>query len=382
MALIKWAVAAKYADYAALEAKDTNTLYFVEETGQVFRGEKNYSEAVVLYNTDGAGSPARPTSGAVGKLYVDATTLAASAWDGAAYKDVVKPVDATVIESSANPVAGGAVKTYVDSAVAAAKSEIEGVTDKLVKSVAYDAADKQLDITLNDDTVTNVDLTNLAVSMSYASETGVLSLKDKAGTDLSTVNLPLEQFVVSGTYESDTKEIVLTLNNDTEVRIPAASLVDVYTGAATDNVTVSVSGTNVITATVKVDPEEGNLLTSSATGLKVAKDATKMDKLTGATAGAVVVVAADGAAVQASAVSVGGAALEGTPTANKLATEKAVADAIAAAVADVDLSGYVAKTDISAAIPETGGVDTKVASEKAVMDALTWKTVPAAGAGE
>ena len=70
------------------------------------------------------------------------------------------------------------------------------------------------------------------------------------------------------------------------------------------------------------------------------------------------------------------------PTATKLATEKAVADAIAAAVADVDLSGYVAKTDISAAIPETGGVDTKVASEKAVMDALTWKTVPAAGAGE
>ena len=91
MALIKWAVAAKYADYAALETKDTNTLYFVEETGQVFRGSKNYSEAVVLYNTDGAGSPARPTSGAVGKLYVDATTLAASAWDGAAYKDVVKP---------------------------------------------------------------------------------------------------------------------------------------------------------------------------------------------------------------------------------------------------------------------------------------------------
>lgn len=382
MALIKWAVAAKYADYAALDAKDTNTLYFIEETGQVFRGSKNYSEAVVLYNTDGAGAPARPTSGAVGKLYVDATTLAASAWDGAAYKDVVKPVDATVVESSTNPVAGGAVKTYVDSAVAAAKSEIQGVTNKLVKSVSYDATDKQLDITLNDNSVTNVDLTNLAVSMEYTSDTGLLVLKDKAGTQLSQVNLPLEQFVVSGTYESDTKEIVLTLNNDTEVRIPAASLVDVYTGGNTDNVKVSVSGANVITATVVVDPVEGNLLTSSATGLKVMADATKMDKLEGATAGAVVVVAADGAAVEASAVTVGGAALEGTPTATKLATEKAVADAIAAAVADVDLSGYVAKTDISAAIPETGGLDTKVASEKAVMDALTWKTVPAAGAGE
>lgn len=381
MALIKWAVAAQYADYAALEPKDTNTLYFIEETGQVFRGSKNYSEAVVLYNTDGAGNPARPASGAVGKLYVDATTLAASAWDGAAYKDVVKPVDATVIESSVNPVAGGAVKTYVDSAVAAAKSEITGVTDKLVKSVAYDATDKQLDITLNDNSVTNVDLTNLAVSMEYASETGLLVLKDKAGTQLSQVNLPLEQFVVSGTYESDSKEIVLTLNNDTEVRIPAASLVDVYTGGNTDNVKVSVSGANVITATVVVDPVEGNLLTSSATGLKVMADATKMDKLEGATVGAVVVVAADGAAVEASTVTVGGAALEAEPTATKLATEKAVADAIATAVADVDLSGYVAKTDISTAIPESAGADTKVASEKAVMDALTWKTVPAAGVG-
>ena len=380
MALIKWLVANAYADYAALESKDTNALYFIEETGEIYRGAKSYTEAVVFYNTDGAGTPARPTAGAAGKIYVDKTTGEGFAWNGTEYVQVVRGVDTAVTESSDKLITSGAVKTYVDTAVEAAKGEVETVTDKLVKSVAWNETNKTIDVTLGDDSVSNVSITKVATSLEYASGTGILTLKDAAGTALNEINLPLEQFVQSGRYDADSGNIVLVMNNSTEIEIPATALVDVYTGAASDNVTVNVSDLNVITATVKVDPVEGNLLQSTVDGLKVMADTTKMDKLQSATPGMVVVVAADGANVTASTVKVGGEALEGTPAATTLATEKAVADAIAAAVADVDFSAYVAKTDISTSIPATGAVDTKVVSEKAVADALTWQVVPTAAA--
>lgn len=61
-------------------------------------------------------------------------------------------------------------------------------------------------------------------------------------------------------------------NADMEVVIPAADLVDVYTGTpagSTDDVSVTVSSGNVITASVVVDPANDNHLTSSSTGLMV-----------------------------------------------------------------------------------------------------------------
>lgn len=54
-----------------------------------------------------------------------------------------------------------------------------------------------------------------------------LSLLDAGGTALSTqtIDLPLESVVVSGEYDSETKEVVLTLQNGSEVRFSVADLV-------------------------------------------------------------------------------------------------------------------------------------------------------------
>ena len=55
-----------------------------------------------------------------------------------------------------------------------------------------------------------------------------LSLLDAGGTALSTqtIDLPLESVVVSGSYDADTKEVVLTLQGGSEVRFSVADLVD------------------------------------------------------------------------------------------------------------------------------------------------------------
>lgn len=56
-----------------------------------------------------------------------------------------------------------------------------------------------------------------------------LSLKDKDGNVLGTqqeIDLPLESVVVSGSYDSSTKEVVLTLKDGSTVRFSIADLVD------------------------------------------------------------------------------------------------------------------------------------------------------------
>lgn len=68
-----------------------------------------------------------------------------------------------------------------------------------------------------------------SISMSIDASTYVvtLSLLDAGGTELSTqtIDLPLESVVVSGEYDSATKEVVLTLQNGSEVRFSVADLV-------------------------------------------------------------------------------------------------------------------------------------------------------------
>lgn len=54
-------------------------------------------------------------------------------------------------------------------------------------------------------------------------------LKDKDGNTIDTSNeidLPLESMVIDASYDSDTKELVITLQNGTETRVPMSSLVD------------------------------------------------------------------------------------------------------------------------------------------------------------
>lgn len=365
--LLKWLLAKKQADYDAVQSKDTNALYFVEETGAIFKGSVPFGGSVIFYGA-GKAITERPATGVLGKIYVDAATLAGYVHDGTAWKQVLYPVDQTVDANTANPVSSAAVKTYVDGKVG------EG-TSKLVKTVAWDETDKQLDITLVDDTVSNVSLTKLAASLTYDGGTGKITLLDSAGTNISEVNIPLDNFVKSGTYDDGSKEIVLTMQNASEVRIPASDLVDVYTGATSQSATVDVQS-NAITVNVKVDGSQ-SLLTVGENGLKVVSDASKMNVIADATdhANEVLLTDANGQAIL-SGVKVGGATLAGTPNAVTLATEaavKAITDSISA-----DISNAVAKSDVVTTLNAASPSETKVTSESAVVNALSWGEVPAA----
>lgn len=98
--------------------------------------------------------------------------------------------------------------------------------DTLNKDISGTAAKATADASGN--TITTFYGHSLTMTIDPTTYVVTLSLLDAGGTALSTqtIDLPLESVVVSGSYDADTKEVVLTLQNGSEVRFSVADLVD------------------------------------------------------------------------------------------------------------------------------------------------------------
>ena len=124
-------------------------------------------------------------------------------------------------------------KTKLDGIEAGA--EVNVIETVAVNGSALPVSGKKVDV--------SVPITT-QFTLEYVGSTGVLSLK-YGGVVLSSQNLPLEMVVQSGYYDQADKELVLVLNNGTEIRINAADLVDEYNGDGTTITLDTASGANV-----------------------------------------------------------------------------------------------------------------------------------------
>lgn len=410
--LIKWIKTTSTA-FATLQAKNANALYFLEDTGEIYKGSVAFTESVKLVDS-------LPEKGALGKIYVNNTTLEGKVWTGTAWKTVIQSLVKSLDDKSTQqgPVSGEAVKNYVKEKFATA---VEG---SLINNITFDKATKELRYTKagsSDQTAVAID--GFFTGASYDGSTGILSFTVEGGEAVS-INLPKDNFVNGGSYDKSTKEIVLTLTQGGEVRIPAVDLVDIYTVGDTATVAMSMDAKNKITANVKVSSSAGNVLKANADGLFVqATDISgKLDKVDSNKAGEIIKANADGT-VSTSGVKVGGATLNATPNEHTVATESAVSairsaleQSIATKVAKAniistshigtvnadeehiyssaatkklvedakaainhsmsELEGrVVAKSDISTSLNEAAPSDSKVISESALMAALSWQVL-------
>lgn len=344
--------------YKLAPEKKTNGLYFLQDTGEIYKGEKSFTEAVNLVTE----FPAE--GGALGKLYVHSTTLEGKVWNGSAWTTVVQPVANTVEDDSVKPVTGHAVQTYVAGEFA------KNLAGKYVDGITYDDETKELSYTIDGGEPVKVGINGFITDASYDGMTGNLTFTVQGGEEV-VVNMPKEDFVTSGKYEADSQEIVLTLAQGGEVRIPAASLVDVYTGKETQTATVTVSEGNEISVDVRVSAEGGNQIIKKEDGLFVAETdiSGKLDKVEAEKAGELVIAKADGQ-VEVSGVKVGSASLGFESDDKTLATEAAVSEAITNLTSV--LLYKVDKTDIvqTAASSVDEASEIKILSEKAVLMAM------------
>lgn len=319
------------AQYTAA-TKNENTLYFITDAKKIYKGSVDVTESIVLVtNFTGAEGGISVENAFEGKLYINATTFEVRIKSGSAWV-ILTPGYLT--DSTNWATADGdkfATISLIKSGIAAAIEEIKG-DSALVSGLSWTAESGagtgKLVVTRGDGTTADVALTGVPYSIAYDKDALTLTISKYGEAEGQVINLPKDNFVRSGTYDSDTKEIVLTVGDGTstsEVRIPAASLVDVYTGKASDNITVSVNDSNEITATAIIDPVEGNALVSSATGLKVDISG-KADKLTADAATHILIGSADGNLAD------GGVTLKTSGDMGNSATEVPVASVIASAI--------------------------------------------------
>lgn len=324
------------AKYNALAVKDENTLYFLEDAKRIFKGEVDVTEAVKVVDlfADVPGADI-----VEGKIYIHATTFETRIKNGDAWVTMLPGYISAAEgfnDTNADKLATiGATKAYITAQIA----EITGGT-AFVKDVTWENG--TLNVDTGDTTPAKVELTGVAHDVSYDLAALKLSIPVYGKEDI-VVNIPKDNFVRSGRYEQDYDlgdgstgpAIVLVVATadaeeaTKEVVIPAASLVDTYTGTNSNTVKVTVSEDHQITASVVIDPKAGNALVQTAAGLSVDISG-KADKLTADANGHILISAADGNLADSSLTLKASGEMGDLPT--EVPTAALIAAAITAAV--------------------------------------------------
>lgn len=280
MAKVNFSVCNNLSTYTGLSSRDANTLYFILDAQKIYKGEADVTTDLVVVT---AFDPAKVTPGTIslanafeGKLYLNATTFEMRIKNGSAWS-VMSPGylstggEWSQADNDSKLGTIGVIKTIIGQALAESQP-----------TVSYDNATGTLTVGEN-----TARLTGVINGITYSSEQIQLTISSISASGeptTQTISLPKDNFVRSGRYEPDYTlpdppggtgpAIVLVVNDGeegegTEVVIPAASLVEVYTGGSSQNITVNVSESNQITATAIIDPVAGNALVSGESGLSV-----------------------------------------------------------------------------------------------------------------
>ena len=251
-----------YAQYVGLAAKDDNTIYFIDN-GQIYKGETSYTDQIVVVS-------ALPNTLVAGKVYVNTTDKSVTYYDGTTSTVVIPET----------------VGTIGDSTPDTDLANVKAIKDFVAAEIAKIPAQVDYTVTLVDETAGTGELTKQTIKQGkVGSETEVgtivvpdLKMEVKAtpndgylktyqftyGTGSAfEIDIPKDLVVTAGEIIvvnssspvsglTDGTYLKLTIANQTEpVYINTSDLCDVYTGkTATDGVSVSISASNEISATL------------------------------------------------------------------------------------------------------------------------------------
>ena len=251
-----------YAQYVSLTQNSDDTLYFLDG-GQLFKGDVSYSDQIVVVS-------ALPSTLVAGKVYVNTTDKSVTYYDGTTSTVVIPETVGTI--GDATP----------DTNLA----NVKAIKDFVAAEIAKIPTAKDYTVTITDETAGTGELTKQTIKQGkVGSETDVgtivvpdLKMEVKAtpndgylktyqftyGTGSTfEINIPKDLVVTAGEIIvvnssspisglTDGTYLKLTIANQTDpVYINTSALCDVYTGkTATDGVSVSVSASNEISATL------------------------------------------------------------------------------------------------------------------------------------
>ena len=271
-----------YAQYSSLAVKDSNTLYFVD--GQLFKGDVSYTDQIVVVS-------ALPDTLTAGKVYVNTTDKSVTYYDGTTSTAVIPATVGSIGDSTPDTDLANvkAIKDFVAAEIAKIPAQVDYTvivddsktvvngqkkiyTIKQGKTGSEVAVEKDIVIPdlkiekLTTPTTGSVNTYEFTYGDNTAVKIEVPDFKDKvvsSGEVIVVDNTHPISGLTNGTY----LKLVIANDDANPVYINTNSLVDVYTGkAVTDGVSVTISDTNEISATlVGKSVSEANLDDALAT---------------------------------------------------------------------------------------------------------------------
>ena len=284
MANVKF-LSGSYAQYSSLAVKDPNTLYFVDG-GQLFKGDVSYTDQIVVVS-------ALPSTLVAGKVYVNTTDKSVTYYDGTSSTIVVPATVGTIGDSTPDTDLANvkAIKDFVAAEIAKIPAQVD-YTVTLVDETAGTGEKTKQTIKQgksgSEKEVGTIVVPDLKMEVKATPNDGYLKTYQFTYGTGSTfeINIPKDLVVTAGEIIvvnssspvsglTDGTYLKLTIANQTEpVYINVVDLCDVYTGkTATDGVSISVSETNEISATLAGKAvTEANLEDTLATKINDAVD--------------------------------------------------------------------------------------------------------------
>ena len=255
-----------YAQYAGLAAKDNNTIYFID--GQIFKGNVAYTDQVVVVS-------ALPSTLVAGKVYVNTTDKSVTYYDGTTSTVVIPETVGSIGDSTPDTDLANvkAIKDFVAAEIAKipeqtdytvivddSKTVVNGqkkiYTIKQGKTGSEVAVEKDIVIPdlkiekLTTPTTGSVNTYEFTYGDNTAVKIEVPDFKDKVVSSGEVIVVD-DTHPISGLTNGTYLKLVIANDDANPVYINTNSLVDVYTGkTVTDGVSISVSETNEISATL------------------------------------------------------------------------------------------------------------------------------------
>lgn len=368
--------------YDAIGSKDANTLYFVSDSGKVYKGTADMTKSVIV--TDAVPAVA---DAILDKLYIDSASFEAKITVDGSNWIILSP---GYLTDGANWASADSKKF---ATIGLIKKGISSAIEAISLNTTFDGNSGTVKVGEGQ----GATLTGIAHGIAYDSSLLKITIPQYGSEDL-VINIPKDKFVTTGKYyenypETDPthhKVIVLTIDNQDEpVIIPAEALVNIYTADNTaKNLVVTISDDNKISAQLIIDPASGNALRYSDAGFMVDISG-KLDKLSGALGQKLLISNTDGTITESGyGIQTEGALTDST---SDLAVNKVIYDALAKKIDAVEgtennIVVFGAGKAIKDSAKAVGGgklkatvdantVATEAAVKAAIDEALEWSTI-------
>lgn len=172
--MMQWHIVLTKKEFLEGTPLDTS-LYFIQETGEIYRGNRLYNDSVIMYT----GELPNISNAANNILYVNSETLEGKTYDGTAWRQVLRPIANSIIADGSGIPSAGLVYDFVVDKINEALNSAD-----IVNNIEYDAENHLFDISRGDGTVSSFVLTNVATGLIYNKNSNTLQLVDADGTFL------------------------------------------------------------------------------------------------------------------------------------------------------------------------------------------------------